>query len=446
MIRSLRPWSVLGAAVLALGAGAASGADLTQVYQDALAHDATFAAARATYQAGLERLPQGRAGLLPSVSLSGASNWNNLDLRYLDPNITRKYNGNSWQVQLSQPLFRWQNWVQYQQGEIQVAQAEAIYRQARQDVALKVAQAYFDVMVAQDALASARALKQANAEQLAQARKSFEVGTVTITDVHEAQSRHDLASAQEIAAESDLSVKRHALTVLTGKPVEPLRGLAPAARLIRPEPADLQAWVGAAEGANLGVQAAQLGYEVAVRDIERNRAAHLPTVDLVASYGNTVSSSAQYSGMATPARTNMDSAVIGVQLNLPLFQGGLVSSRTREAEAQKDKARADLESARRNAAQSARQAYLGVSSGLAQVQAYEAAKVSSRSALDANKLGYEVGVRINIDVLNAQSQLYDTEQKLSKARYETLLAQLRLKAAAGTLGDEDVQAVNALLE
>jgi outer membrane protein len=189
-----------------------------------------------------------------------------------------------------------------------------------------------------------------------------------------------------------------------------------------------------------------LGYEVAVRDIERNRAAHLPTVDLVASYGNTVSSSAQYSGMATPARTNMDSAVIGVQLNLPLFQGGLVSSRTREAEAQKDKARADLESARRNAAQSARQAYLGVSSGLAQVQAYEAAKVSSRSALDANKLGYEVGVRINIDVLNAQSQLYDTEQKLSKARYETLLAQLRLKAAAGTLGDEDVQAVNALLE
>lgn len=446
MTRSLRPWSVLGAAVLALGAGVASGADLTQVYRDALANDATFAAARASYQAGLERLPQGRAGLLPSVSLSGASNWNNLDLRYFDPNITRKYNGNSWQVQLSQPLFRWQNWVQYQQGEIQVAQAEAIYRQARQDVALKVAQAYFDVMVAQDALAAAQALKQANAEQLAQARKSFEVGTVTITDVHEAQSRHDLASAQEIAAESDLSVKRHALTVLTGKPVEPLRGLAVGARLSRPEPADLQAWVSAAETGNLGVQAAQLGHEVAVRDVERNRAAHLPTVDLVASYGNSVSSSAQYSGMATPARTNMDSAVIGVQLNLPLFQGGLVNSRTREAEAQKDKSRADLESARRNAAQSARQAYLGMSSGLAQVQAYEAAKVSSRSALDANKLGYEVGVRINIDVLNAQSQVYDTEQKLSKARYETLLAQLRLKAAAGTLGDEDVQAVNALLE
>ncbi len=440
-MRRLAGRSVVAVAVslMAMGAGAA---DLEQVYRDALSYDATLAAARASLEAGREKLPQGRAGLLPSLSLTGSSNWNDVTVNTATSSNSRAYNSNGWLVQLTQPLVRWQNWVQYKQGEMQVALAEAQYQLARQDLTLRASQAYFDVLTAQDILASAAALNQANVQQLALARKSFEVGTVTITDVHEAQSRSDLSSAQMLAAESDLAVKRHALLVLTGKEADALKGLRKGVALTRPEPADIQSWVTAAEGAGLAVQAAQISAEVAGREVERNRAAHLPTVDMVATYGNTATANA----LANFAANNTDSAVVGVQVALPLFQGGAVSSRVREASALRDKANADVDFARRTSAQNARQAYLGVTSGLAQVKAYEAAQVSSTSALDANKLGYEVGVRINIDVLNAQSQLYDTQQKLSKARYDTLMAQLKLKAAAGALGEEDIKAINTLLD
>lgn len=245
-----------------------------------------------------------------------------------------------------------------------------------------------------------------------------------------------------IAAESDLAVKRHALLVLTGKEPDSLKGLRKGVALSRPDPTDIQSWVAAAEASNLSVQANQLVSEIATREVERNRAGHLPTVDMVASRGNTATSNP----LGNFSAYNTDSTVVGLQLAVPLFQGGATNSRVREASALREKAVSDLDNARRTAAQSARQAYLGVTSGLAQVKAFEAAQVSSRSALDANKLGYEVGVRINIDVLNAQSQLFDTQQKLAKARYDTLMAQLKLKAAAGTLGDEDIKAINALLD
>lgn len=425
---------------VALMAGQAAAADLEQVYREALAYDAALAAARASAEAGREKLPQGRAGLLPSLNLTGNTNWN--EAEYRTTGRSQGYNSNGWQVQLTQPLFRWQNWVQYKQGEMQAALADAQYQLARQDLTLRASQAYFDVLGAQDVLAAAQALNEANTQQLALAKKSFEVGTVTITDVHEAQSRADLSSAQVIAAESDLAVKRHALLVLTGKEPDALKGLRKGVALSRPEPSDIQSWVAAAEASNLSVQANQLVSEIATREVERNRAGHLPTVDLVASHGNTTSANA-FAGFA---KTDLDTTVVGVQLAMPLFQGGATSSRVREASALREKAVSDLDNARRTSAQNARQAYLGVTSGLAQVKAFEAAQVSSRSALDANKLGYEVGVRINIDVLNAQSQLFDTQQKLAKARYDTLMAQLKLKAAAGTLGDEDIKAINALLD
>ena len=431
---------------LALAAGmtaaGAAAADLEQVYRDALAYDAALASARASREAGLEKLPQGRALLLPSLSVTGNTTWNDLTLKHLNPDVSRGYNSNGWQAQLTQPLFRWQNWVQYKQGELQSTLSEAQYQLARQDLTLRAAQAYFDVLGAQDTLAAVSALYEANTQQLALARKSFEVGTVTITDVHEAQSRADLSSAQVIAAESDLAVKRHALLVLTGKEADTLKSLRKGVALSRPDPADIQSWVSAAEGSNLSVQAAQIAGEIAGREVERNRAGHLPTVDVVASYGNSATANA----LANFVNTDIRSAVVALQMNVPVFQGGAVSSRVREAAALRDKAAADLDNARRTSAQNARQAYLGVTSGLAQVKAFEAAQVSSASALDANKLGYDVGVRINIDVLNAQSQLYDTRQKLAKARYDTLMAQLKLKASAGTLGEDDIKAINGLLD
>ncbi len=420
----------------------ASAADLLQMYRDALANDSQFAAARAQLDAGRERIPQGRAGLLPSVGLNANTNWNDVDIKQ-PISAERRFNSNGYALQLTQPLFRWQNLVQYDQSKLQVAQAEAVFAQARQDLILRVSQAYFDVLLAQDTLTVAQVQKKAIAEQLEQARRNFEVGTSTIVDTHEAQSRYDLTVAQEIAAQSDLDVKRQALRQLIGKEPEALKALKSVVQISRPQPDDIQQWVGAAEQNSFAVQAQQAGLEVATREIERQRAGHYPTVDLVASHNRSKGLSSSGVSLGT---AESSSNVVGLQLAVPLYQGGLVMSREREAVALKEKASGDLETTRRAAALSARQAYLGVSSGTAQVKALEAALVSSQSALDSNKLGYEVGVRINIDVLNAQQQLYTTRRDLFKARYDTLLAQLRLKAAAGALGEDDVQQINALLE
>lgn len=428
---------VLAVCIAGIFSGGTLAADLMQVYRDALANDAKFSAARAQYEAGQERVVQGRAGLLPQIGLAADTNWNDAEIRANSGALDRSYNSNGYGVQLTQPLFRWQNWVQFKQGELQTALAATQFGLARQDLVLRVAEAYFNVLNAQDALDAVTQLRTAAAEQLELAKTSFEVGTVTITDVHEAQSRFDLASAQEIAAQNQLEVARQTLAQVIGKQPEPLAGLREGVALQRPQPENIADWVAAAESGSFGVQAQQLAREIAAREVERARAGHLPTVDIVASHG--------VNNRPQPSTDRSEATTIGLQLNLPLYAGGRVSSVSREAAALRLKADADLEDARRSAALAARQSWLGVTSGMAQVKALEAARVSSLSALEANKLGYEVGVRINIDVLNAQTQLADTLQQLARARYDTLLAQLRLKAAAGTLGEDDVAAINALL-
>ena len=438
-MRKVLPLMIAGC----LSAGLAHGADLMAVYRDAIAYDAQYAASRAALEAGREKLPQGRSGLLPTIGLAASTTWNDNDtiVRATGTKTNTQYNSNGWTVTLSQPLFRWQNWVAYTQSELAVAQAEAQFGLARQELIVRAAQAYFDVLLAQDTLATAQAQKVAIAEQLESAKRNFEVGTATITDTHEAQARYDLTYAQEIAADNDLTVKRQVLRSVIGKEPEGLKNLRPGVQLVRPQPDDIGKWVEMAESASASVQIYQTLNEIATREIEKQRAGHYPTLDLVATRGRNNNVTA-----TSPAFADRDSSSVGLQLSSPIFAGGATASKDREAVALKEKAGADLENARRTAALNARQAYLGVSSGLAQVKAYEAALTSSQSALDSNKLGYEVGVRINIDVLNAQSQLFDTRQKLAKARLDTLAALLKLKAAAGSLGEDDVAAINALLQ
>jgi outer membrane protein len=419
-------------------------ADLMQVYRDAQNNDPTFAAARATLEAGREKAPQARAGLLPSLTLSGNTVWNDNDIKLgASPTRQQRYNGNGYQLSLSQPLFRWQNWVSYDQSKIQVAQAEANFVQARQDLILRVSQAYFDVIYAIENLTAVRANKAAIAQQLESAKKNFEVGTATITDSHEAQARYDLAQAQEIAAESDLEVKQHALAAIIGKPAGPLASTRKDATLTVPQPNDMNQWVAAAEKDSIAVQLQQATADIATREMDKQRAGHYPTVDLVANQGYAKSQSFTITG---PTALESDVRNIGIQVNIPLFQGGLTVSRQREAAANRNAALAGLDAARRSAALSARQYYLGVTNGLAQVKALKAALVSSQSALESNKLGYEVGVRINIDVLNAENQVYVTRRDLAKATLDTLMAQLRLKAATGALGEEDIAQINTLLD
>jgi outer membrane protein len=429
--------TLLAGALLSLNAHAT---DLLQAYREALANDAQYASARATLVAGQEKSVQGRAGLLPTVAVSGSYSRNTLDNKTALNRSNVDYSGNGYTLSLSQPLFRVGNWEQYKEGNLSVAASEAQFALAQQDLIVRVAQAYFDVLAAQDTLASLQAQKTAITEQLASAKRNFEVGTATITDTHEAQARYDLASAQEIAAQNDLQIKRYALEQITNRPAGELAMLRPGVTLKAPEPAAADNWVQSAQQQNYGVVGQQLALEIAQREIKRNRSGHYPTVDLVASRSHSNQGSVSTIG----ATSNVNA--VGVQWAIPLFSGFAVDSKVREAIALEDKARADLENARRVAAQAARQSYLGVNAGLAQVKALEAAEISSQSALESNRLGYQVGVRINIDVLNAQQQLFSTRRDLAKARYDTLVNGLRLKSAAGTLKEDDLAQVNALLK
>jgi outer membrane protein len=282
--------------------------------------------------------------------------------------------------------------------------------------------------------------KAAIAQQLAQAKKNFEVGTATITDTYESQSRYDLAQAQEIAAESDLEVKRYALRVLIGKDPGELHRLKPKATITPPQPASMEQWVEAAERDGFLVQAQQAAAEAAAKGVEINRAGHYPTLDVVANYNK--SNGPGQLGIGEIDTTNRQ---IGLQLTIPIYQGGAVNSRTREAVARRDAENAGLDNTRRVSGLSARQAYLGVVNGLAGIRALEAALVSSLGSLESNRLGYEVGVRINIDVLNAENQVYVTRRDLEKARFDTLMSELKLKAAVGALGEPDLERINALL-
>src|SRR5213595_763932 len=441
MPRSCLPLSL----AVALSAVPARAADLLQIYRDALANDATYASARATRDAGLESLPQGLAPILPTVNATAFTqdNRNNISFRGAAPDSQRQGNSNGFTVTLTQPLFNWQNIQAYKEAGFKAAQAEATFGQATQDLIVRVAQAYFDVLASQDSLAFIQGQKVAISEQLAQAKRNFEVATATITDTHEAQARFDLATSQEIAAQGDLEIKKRALQQIIGRFPERLEPLKPSIELNPPKPNSMEDW---ASAANQGYQARaqEAALEIAVREIERTRAGHLPTLNIVGSTGSSSSSISTSTSINNNA-SDATSSAISLQLAIPLYAGGNVSSLVRQAVANREKAQQDLEGARRTAALSARQSYVGVTNGMAQVKALEAALVSSRSALDSNKLGYEVGVRINIDVLNAQQQVFSTLRDLSRARYDTILNGLRLKSAAGTLGEADDEEENRLL-
>jgi len=417
--------------VAALSSSGAMGANLNDIYQLARANDAALASAQASYRASMEKLPQGKALLRPSIGFSG-------NLRENDSDSLGSYGSHQYGLSLSQPLFRKQNLETYEQSKLQVLQAEQSLKAAEQSLQLSVAQAYFAVLQAQDVLATAQAQKQAFAEQLAQARKSFEVGASTITDTHEAQARYDLTRAQEIAAQNDLEAKRSALEKFINSESPELARLSEEAKLALPEPNNMDAWVKQAESDSLLVALSQTAQEIARREVGKQKGGHLPTLDLAASYGS--------SRNAAATTGNTKSGFIGLEFALPLYQGGATESRVRESIALQDKARSDLDNTRRQARLDARQSFLGVLSGDAQVKALEQALVSSEAQLRSTKLGLEVGVRTRVDVLNAQQQLFTTRRDLAAARYQTLIAGLQLKAAAGSLKEDDLKAVDTLLK
>ena len=430
-------------AVMAACALPARAQSLVDLFESARTYDASYQSAKSQFDANLAKADQAVSAVLPTVGLAVSASRSALSVQPdTGPRIDRPFGTQSGTLSASQPLYRPANWASYEQGKKQLDLAQAQLVVADQDLIVRVSQAYFDVLAAQDSLTFVLAQKAAVAEQLASAKRNFEVGTSTITDTREAQARFDLVIAQQIAAENDLRVKKIALDQLVGRTDAKPKTLAAPLVLPALAPADVNAWVLQSEEGHPIIRQAQTALEVALLETGKARAGHKPTLDLVASVGILKNQN----GTATSATGSLvNSGSIGLSLNVPLFAGYSVQNRIKETLALEDKARNDLEGARRSVAQGTRTAFFGVVSGQGQVNALEAAEASSQSALDANKLGYQVGVRINIDVLNAQSQLFQTKRDLAKARYDVLVGGLKLRQANGTLKAEDLEGVNAML-
>ncbi len=430
VVRTLTLHALALAAVMA-ASGPAAAQSLKELYDAARGYDATYLAARALADSAQYTVEKTRALRRPSVALSAGVN---SELDRGEPRsaggtdtAAANVNGEYW-------LYNRSNNATVSKSEKLLITSQADLQAAEQDLIVRVAQAYFDVLAAQDSLSTAKANKKAISEQLASAKRNFEVGTATITDTREAQARYDLATAQEIAADNDLLTKRIALDQLVGRSAVAPQALKVPVVLPTLAPANPDDWVKFVDDAPT-VRKAQVGYDTAKLNTEIARAAASPTVKLVSSVGGNHVSSAR----------NLASASLGVNFAMPLYSGGGISNGISEGVALEEQARNTYEAARRIVAQSTRQAFFGVQSGTAQVKALEAAESSSKLALEATQLGYRVGVRVNLDVLNAQTQLFTTQRDLAKARYDVILNSLKLRQAAGVLAAGDVEATNALL-
>ncbi len=415
--------------------------NLVTLFEAAKGYDAAYKSAQSQYAANLAKADQAIANLMPTAGLTGGLNKSNVDLLTgVLAGQSKSFSSLSANLSAVQPLYRPANMANYRQGLKQAELATAQLKTAEQDLIIRVSQAYFDVLASRDSLTFVQAQKTAVAEQLAAAKRNFEVGTSTITDTREAQARYDLVLAQEIAAENDLRVKKLALDLLVGNNNTEPKGLVLPVQLQTPQPADINTWVMQSAELHPAIAQSRVALDIAKLEVDKAEAGHKPTLDLTAGFSPT-----RYNNGYTSTQVDTNATSISLNFNMPLFAGFATQNRIKETLALEDKARADVETIERNVAQATRTAYLGLQSGLGQVNALAAAEASSQSALDANQLGYKVGVRINIDVLNSQSQLYQTKRDLAKARYDVLVGQLKLRQANGSLKADDLQAVNALL-
>ncbi len=413
--------------------------NLMDIYHEALEKDAQYQSARATYQAAQEKIVQGRAGFLPDINLSVTRQVQEVDTT-LGPAVTIHNRGVV--ISATQPIVRFENFIIYAQAKTQVSQAESQFVIAAQDLILRVAQAYFDVLNAQIDVEVAEAQKGAILKQLEQAKRNFEVGIATIVDTNEAQARFDLTLSQEIAARNALEISKRTLQGIINRfPEQLARTHDIALDLPSLRYGSMDEWVAAAEAQNFMLKVQQAAYELATKEVRKVWAQHYPTVDLVAQYSDQTG----VGGAITGRGIDLTSKSIGLQLNLPIFQGGGTQSRVREAIANQEKAQHDLENTRRNTVLQVRQHYLNVTNGIAQVKALAQALVSSKTQLDSTMLGQEVGVRTEVDVLNAQQQFYSARRDLAKAYHGYLISRLRLSAEAGELDEQVLQQINDML-
>lgn len=414
--------------------------DLLQTYELALENDPRLKQAQANLAAVGESDDQGFARLLPVLSVSASSSFNRLDnkKRTFQGFGVQEYWNNSAGLNLSQPVFHWEYWVQLSQADNQIAQAEAQYLAEQQNLMLRVTEAYFNVLAAEDNLHFLRAEKDAIGKQLEQAEQRFEVGLIAITDVHEARAGFDQVRADVIAAEYLVDNRKEQLREIIGENAADLVGLGKQLPLQAPQPADIEAWSKIADTQNLTVVSILNETEVARKTIELQRSGHYPTLDLVGSVTKTDNNSV--------FGLRGDQETIGLQLNVPLFEGGAVNSRIREAEHRYEQSKEKLLETRRAVNREVKNAYRGLISSISRVEALKAAVVSAESALEATSAGFEVGTRTMVDVLKVQSNLYAARRDYARARYDYLINAVKLKQSASNLMREDLEAINRLLK
>lgn len=434
--------AIASAACLLCTLGSVHAQSLVELTEQAQSHDAAWQSARAQFDAALSKSAQAKSGLLPQIGIQAGSQYSESWLRSRLPTQQLDARQDSASLQAKQPLYNPSNLATYRQGERNIDLAQAQLQAASQDLLVRTAQAYFQVLSTQDTLQLVQAQKRAVSEQYEFALRNFEIGVSTVTDSREAQAKLDLIRAQEIAAENDVRVAQAALQQLIGIPNPTPWKLAEPVSLPDLAPNDLQAWLNKAEAQNPLVRQALIAVDIAKLETDKAYAGHKPTVDLQASYGTQRNPDGS---LSLSGRNNSTVGTIGVVMNVPLFAGFAVQNRVKETLSLEEKARADLEDAKRQVAQAVRTAFWGVQSAYEQVKALETAVASSQSALEANVLGYEVGVRINLDVLNSQSQLFQSQKDLAHARYNLLVGLLQLRQAAGTLDIQDVKIINAAL-
>jgi len=418
---------------------------LLDIYNQALSHDATLASALSANKAAQELIEQAKALYRPVVSFKAGVSDSQSDVHYKGtgvpfPNGVRAYQGYQYGIEARQPLFRKQNLVQMEQLLTQVNQADKQLHLTLQNLMLRTTQSYFDALLAQDKLDLIVAQKAAILSQLEQARSHFQVGSSTITDSNEAQARFDLIAAQQLAAQNNLAIAKRNLQLITGDLPGPL---AKVKASLQPQmlAQTMDEWQKVAEDSNLRIQIQQDLAKLAAQEIQHKQAENLPTVDAVASY-----SEAYANGSTYGFGSNINTGMIGVELQLPLYQGGSISSRIRQAEMNKQKALDDVDITRRQIELDTQTAYYNLNSSIAQIKAYQQALLSSQSQLDSTQTGYEVGIRTSVDVLNAQQQLFSAKRDLQEARYQYLLNIIRLKAAVGVISDADLVDVDGQLE
>ena len=437
---------VVAAALAAIG-GTARAQSLVEVIEAARTYDAGYLGARSNADAAEYRYQQSRALHLPSASLDVAAQRQVQNTPYTQPSSQSTDTGGA-TVNAQQILFNRQNDIAIDEAQKSVEVARLQMQASEQDLMVRVAQAYFNVLAATDALTTVQANKSAISEQLASAKRNFEVGNATITDTREAESRFDLATAQEIGSINDLQVAHVTLDHLVGRNGVTPHPLALPITLPPVQPSQAQDWVNLTEGENPLLKQAHLNFDISQLETARAKAGHLPTITAGASLGKTYahsevsSSSPQLAGAFGGWGSGN---AVSVTLSVPLFSGFAIQNRVKETIALEDRARTDLEGTRNTTTLATRQTFLGVEALRAQVKALEAAEASSQVQLDATKLGYKVGVKVNLDVLNANLQLYTTQRDLAQARYNYVLATLKLRQAAGTLTQNDIVAANALL-